>query len=119
MKPKTPQNNEQTIVRMARSSGLLRAGDLLKKGIPTITLTRLVSAGKLERVARGIYCIPNQSISEHRSLAEAAIQMPQGVVCLLSALRIHEIGTQAPFEVWLAIPNNLRTPKLEHRSVPD
>lgn len=114
MKPKTPQNNEQTIVRMARSSGLLRAGDLLKKGIPTITLTRLVSAGKLERVARGIYCIPNQSISEHRSLAEAAIQMPQGVVCLLSALRIHEIGTQAPFEVWLAIPNNLRTPKLEH-----
>ena len=56
----------------------------------------LVSAGKLERVARGVYSLPNQAISEYRSLAEVAIRVPRGVICLVSALRVHDIGTQAP-----------------------
>ena len=40
--------------------------------------------------------------------------MPRGVVCLLSALRAHGIGTQSPFEVWVAIPPHSPTPKLDH-----
>jgi predicted transcriptional regulator of viral defense system len=87
--------------------------DLLEQGLPTIALTRLVAAGKLERIARGVYSLPNQSISEHRSLAEAAIRVPRGVVCLLSALRVHDIGTQAPFEVWPAIPHHMLSPRLD------
>lgn len=117
MKPTSPQNHEQSILRLAQAGGFLRANDLLKKNIPTNTLTRMVVAGKLERVSRGVYCLPNQAISEHRSLAEAAIRVPQGVICLLSALQFHQIGTQAPFEIWLALPNELATPKLDHPAI--
>ncbi|WP_354328600.1 MULTISPECIES: type IV toxin-antitoxin system AbiEi family antitoxin domain-containing protein [Variovorax] len=50
-------------------------------------LSRLVSAGKLDRVARGVYTLPDRALSEYRSLAEVALRVPRGVVCLLSALR--------------------------------
>ena len=109
----TAASREQRVLRLARARKLLRARDVANAGLPTITLTRLVRAGKLERVARGLYGLPGAAPSEHRSLAEVASRVPKGVVCLLSALRVHEIGTQAPFEVWLAIPQNMVTPRLD------
>ena len=105
--------HEQRLLRLARTRKLLRARDVVQHGLPTITLTRLVQSGKLERVARGLYSTPGAAMSEHRSLAEVAARVPKGVVCLLSALRVHEIGTQAPFEVWLAIPSQMVTPRLD------
>ncbi len=117
MKPASSLSSEQAILDLAQARGLLRARDLLEHGLATVALTRLVSAGKLERIARGIYCLPNQSVSAHRSLAEVAIRVPRGVVCLLSALRVHEIGTQAPFEVWLAIPHHMLPPRLDQPSL--
>jgi predicted transcriptional regulator of viral defense system len=105
--------HKQQVLRLARARNLLRARDLTRNGLPTITLTRLVQAGKLERIARGLYGLPGAAISEHRSLAEVAARVPRGVVCLLSALRVHEIGTQAPFEVWLAIPQQMVAPRLD------
>lgn len=109
---KAPQTTEQAVLQLVRERHLLRARDLAHAGLPTIALTRLVSAGKLERVGRGVYSLPDQAISEHRSLAEVAIRVPRGVICLLSALRVHDIGTQAPHEVWLAIPHRALTPRL-------
>lgn len=105
-------NHEQQVLALARKQPLLRARDVAAQGLSTVTLTRLVASGQLERVARGVYSMPQRPISAHRSLAEVAIRVPHGVVCLLSALRLHEIGTQAPFEVWLAIPQTVPTPRL-------
>ena len=107
------QTSEQAVLQLARKHPLLRARDLARAGLPTIVLTRLVSAGKLERVGRGIYSLPNQAISENRSLAEVAIRVPRGVICLVSALRVHDIGTQAPHEIWLAIPHRMLSPRLD------
>ena len=109
--------HEQQVLRLARAHNLLRARDLAQYGLPTIALTRLVQAGKLERVARGLYGFPGAKISEHRSLAEVSARVPRGVVCLLSALRVHEIGTQAPFEVWIAIPQHMVTPRLDQPAI--
>lgn len=109
--------HEQKVLRLARARKLLRARDVTQHGLPTIVLTRLVQAGKLERVARGLYGLPGAATSEHRSLAEVAARVPKGVVCLLSALRVHEIGTQAPFEVWLAIPNHMVAPRLDQPAI--
>ena len=109
--------HEQQLMRLMRKRKLLRARDVAEQGLPTITLTRLVQADKLERVARGVYGLPGAATSEHRSLAEVAIRVPKGVVCLLSALQFHEIGTQAPFEVWLAIPNRVAAPRIEQPSI--
>ena len=108
---------EKQVLRLARTRKLLRARDVTGHGLPTIALTRLVQAGKLERVARGLYGVPGAKTSEHRSLAEVAARVPKGVVCLLSALRVHEIGTQAPFEVWIAIPQHMVTPRLDQPAI--
>lgn len=103
---------EQTALALAARQPLLRARDLAEQGLPTAILSRLVSSGKLERIARGVYSLPGRTLSEHRSLAEVSLRVPRGVVCLLSALRVHGIGTQAPFEVWMAIPHHSPTPRL-------
>ena len=113
----TTTTHEQQVLRLARARKLLRARDVTQQGLPTIVLTRLVQAGKLERVARGLYGLPGAAISEHRSLAEVSARVPKGVVCLLSALRVHEIGTQAPVEVWLAIPQHMVTPRLDQPAI--
>ncbi len=77
--------HEQQVLRLARARTLLRARDVTQQGLPTIALTRLVQAGKLERVARGLYGLPGAAISEHRSLAEVSARVPRGVVCLLAS----------------------------------
>jgi predicted transcriptional regulator of viral defense system len=79
-----------------------------------VALTRLVRQGLLTRVGRGLYAHPDRTVSEHGSLAEVARKHPQAIVCLLSALRVHNLTTQSPFEVWLAIPNKARAPKLAY-----
>lgn len=107
----------QAVLALARQHPLLRARDLAEHQLPTVVLSRLVAAGKLERVARGVYSLPGRRLSEHRSLAEVALRVPRGVVCLLSALRVHGIGTQAPFEVWLAIPHRMPVPRLDQPTV--
>ncbi|MBD2222762.1 type IV toxin-antitoxin system AbiEi family antitoxin domain-containing protein [Calothrix sp. FACHB-1219] len=113
MTPLSHPTLEQAALALAERQPLLRARDLAEQGLPTIVLSRLVSVGKLERVARGVYSLPGRSLSEHRSLAEVALRVPRGVVCLLSALRVHGIGTQAPFEVWVAIPHHSPTPRID------
>jgi predicted transcriptional regulator of viral defense system len=115
--PAAKSTHEQQLMRLARRCKLLRARDVAAHGLPTITLTRLVHAGRLERVARGLYGLPGAAISEHRSLAEVATRVPKGVVCLLSALQFHEIGTQAPFEVWIAVPNRAAAPRIDRPAI--
>lgn len=111
--PSTDKTLEQAVLALAERQPLLRARDLVKQGLPTMVLSRLVAAGKLERVARGVYGLRGRAPSEYRSLAESALRVPRGVVCLLSALCVHGIGTQAPFEVWMAIPPHTPTPRLD------
>ena len=102
---------EQQALALIRQRGLLRARDVAAAGVPTALLTRLVRAGRLQRVERGLYALPDASLDAHRSLAEVTLRAPRGVICLLSALRVHEIGTQAPFEVWLALPQGVNPPR--------
>lgn len=105
-------SQEAAVLELAKERPLLRARDLGDRVLPTIALTRLVAAGKLERVARGVYSLPSRRLTEHSSLAEVCLRVPNAVVCLLSALRFHGVGTQAPFEVWIALPYKAPTPKL-------
>jgi predicted transcriptional regulator of viral defense system len=91
--------------------------ELAELGIHRQILTRLVAAGDLERVGRGLYHLPEQPITENHGIALAAAAVPQGVVCLLSALRLHDIGTQAPSEVWMALDRRAWRPAVEYPPV--
>lgn len=104
----------QRILDLVEQHGLIRPRDLDTLGLSRMALTRLVKQGRLLRVGRGLYALPQRPTSEHATLAEVARRYPGAVVCLLSALRFHDITTQAPFEVWLAIPNKARAPRLDY-----
>jgi predicted transcriptional regulator of viral defense system len=93
---------------------VIRASDVGALGIHTQALTRLEKEGAIERVGRGLYRPAGVELTEHHGLALAASSVPKGVVCLLSALRFHDVTTQNPFEVWLAIERRSRAPKLEY-----
>ena len=79
-------------------------------GFPHTYLGELAKRGRAIRQARGIYLHPDADIPAHFSLAFACRQVNGGVICLLSALRFHEIGTQNPHEVWLALDRKARQP---------
>ncbi len=99
---------------LARSQGVLRPRDLDALDIPRDYLDRLRRRGLLERLGRGLYALAAVEWSEHHLLAEAAKRVPQGVVCLLSALRFHGISPGLPAEVWLALPVKARSPRVDH-----
>ncbi len=78
------------------------------------TTARLVQGGQLQKLSRGLYSLPDRTPSEHDTLAEVAAKSTQGVVCLISALRFHELTTQQSSEIWLAIPHKAHPPKMDY-----
>ena len=89
------ETTQESILDLARTRGLLRPLDLASHGLPRVSLTRLVRQGRLARVGRGLYALPDREVSQHAALAEVARRHPRAVVCLLSALRFQDITTQA------------------------
>lgn len=101
------------VLTLARAKGVLRARELEPLGIARATLTRLEQQGQLQRVGRGMYIRADAEPGEHHTLVEATKRVPHGVICLLSALQFHELTTQVPHEVWLAIANKARKPRTD------
>src|SRR5205814_1083672 len=87
-----------------------RPRDLETLKIPFAELQRLVANGIVEKVGRGLYRLAAAEPSEFEMLAMIASALPGAIVCLLSALTLHGIGTQAPHEVWLALDRKARKP---------
>lgn len=90
--------------------GLFRASDLESHGIPKGRLRSMLQKGEAEQVGRGLYRLANLEPTELETVAVVASAVPAGIVCLLSALQMHEIGTQSPHEVWIAIDRKARKP---------
>lgn len=106
-----PSTGTERVIELIKKAGIFRPKDLDPHGIPREYLMRLYRKGVVQRVGRGLYTLADADISEHYSLAEAGKRIPQGVICLLSALRFHGLTTQAPFQVWMAIDVKARKPK--------
>lgn len=103
---------EAEILETLREQGLVRPRDLEGLGVQRGYLRQLVEKGKAERLARGLYEIVDAEVTEHHLLAAVAKRVPRGIVCLISALAYHGIGTQSPHEVWMAIDRKARKPEL-------
>ena len=104
-------SKEELIVKKIRKMGVVRSRELEEIGVSREYIRRLVERNILRRVERGLYSLPDQKLSVNHSLAEASKRVPQGIVCLLSALRFHKLTTQAPFEVWMALPAQAWQPR--------
>jgi predicted transcriptional regulator of viral defense system len=109
----SPTPLEASVTALARQHGVLRSSDFEAYGVSRMAVQRLCERGVLRRLGRGIYSLADAEFTEHHTLAEAARRVPAAVVCLLSALRFHELTTQNPFEVWLAIDGKAFKPKVD------
>lgn len=93
--------------------GTVRSRELEAAGLARAQISRMVEHGSLVRVARGLYALPDQMPGADDGILIAATRAPNAIFCLLTALRIHGITTQAPFELWIGIGNKDRAPRLE------
>jgi predicted transcriptional regulator of viral defense system len=107
----------QRALALLQKQGYARARDLDAIGVPRVVLTRLSASGQMERVGRGLYRLPGSVVSENESLAVIATRIPQAVFCLLTALQFHELTTQLPRQVWIAMPRGSHTPRIEYPPV--
>jgi predicted transcriptional regulator of viral defense system len=107
----------QKIMHYIREHGMVRPRDIEGIGLPREYLVRLHRQGKLNRSGRGIYTVPDANVTERHSYAEVAKHVPEAVVCLLSALAFHEITTQSPPSVWIALRKGARKPALTSPSL--
>ena len=111
------KDRTQQILDLARNSGIVSTREMRSLGIHHEYLQRLCAEGQLVRTGRGLYMLPDAEVTAHHGLAQAGKAVPNGVICLLSALRFHEIGTQAPHQVWIAIDRRDARPRVKHPQV--
>ena len=98
-------------INLLRTQGIVRLSEFKGAGITAATISRMVHAGDVIRLARGLYQLPDAPLDGNHSLAEAAKRVPKGVVCLVSALAYHELTDQLPRAVWMAIGTKDWMPK--------
>jgi len=110
----TVDTHAMQVLRIVETRGLVHSRELTASQIPRAVLMRLVRAGRLKQIARGVYALPDQPVSRQHPLAEVAARSSRGVFCLLTALRFHGIRIQSPDDIWLAIPNKGRAPSGDH-----
>ena len=107
-------STERHIQTLLRRAGTARSRELVAAGTTRSQLSRMVATGQLLRVARGLYALPDYEGGEHGALVTVAKRAPGVLFCLLTALRIHDLTTQAPFEIWIAIGNKEHPPRLDY-----
>ena len=96
-------SKKDKLLMKAKGKMLIRPKDFEDIKGARVHLSQLVAGGELVKVGRGLYAPAGSDFDERQSLLETARLVPKGVICLLSALRFHELTTQNPFEIWLAV----------------
>ena len=112
--PEPAHTNTERVLQIVREAGLVRARDLAAHGLSPTHLQRLYEQGRILRSGRGVYLSADTDPGEHASLAEVALRVPAGIVCLLSALQFHGLTSQAPHQVWIALPPRAHTPRPDY-----
>jgi predicted transcriptional regulator of viral defense system len=110
----TATDNQQKALDYAKRHGPFRPREVRELGVHPQDIRRLCDKGLLNRVSRGLYELADAEPVEHQTLVEACKLVPHGVVCLLSALHFHSVGTQLPHKVWLAIPATANRPRVSN-----
>jgi predicted transcriptional regulator of viral defense system len=97
-----------------RHGGVLRMSEALYAGIHRRMLYSMLEAGVIEQLSRGLYRLADLPPLGNPDLVSVSLKIPNGVICLISALAYHEITTQVPHEVYVALDRGTETPRLNH-----
>jgi predicted transcriptional regulator of viral defense system len=99
------------------ANGVLRSRALVKSGLSRQRIKELTDTGRLKHLGRGLYSLPDSEVTENHELAQIAARVPQGVICLTSALQFHGLTTESPWCIHLMLPRGSRPPHIEHPPV--
>ena len=105
---------ENVITLFIKHGGTMRTREVLAAGVHPRTLYELRDSGELEQLTRGVYRLTDLPPLSDPDLATVAKRVPNAVVCLISALAVHELTTQIPHVVHLALPRTARCPSLNY-----
>jgi predicted transcriptional regulator of viral defense system len=97
-----------------QNNGIVRAGQAKKLGVHQQTLADMVDAGILVRETRGLYRLADLPPLSNPDLVQVAIRVPESVICLISALSFHNLTTQIPYRVYIALPQKTKAPHLDY-----
>lgn len=97
-----------------RHGGGVRMSEALRLGLNRKTLYAMRDAGVIEAVSRGLYRLASLEAFAHPDLVTVARRVPQGVLCLISALSFHELTTQVPHAIDVALERGSRKPRLDY-----
>lgn len=111
---KTSRSIENAITLFRQQGGILRTGEALRLGIHPRTLYAMRDSGLLEQLSRGLYRLAELPPLSNPDLVTVALKVPQAVICLVSALAFHELTTQIPHFVDIALPNRAERPRLDY-----
>lgn len=102
---------KREVLSLARRR-LVRSRELEARGLSRVQLRKLVDQGLLQNTHRGLYTTSDAPIDAHVSLAEVAARSPKAVICLLSALRFHQLTTENPSDVYVMLPVGTQRPRI-------
>lgn len=94
--------------------GIMRTSQAVKMGINQHTLIRMYEEGILVREARGLYRLSDLPPLSNPDLVLVATRVPESVICLISALNFHNLTTQIPYRVYIALPRNNKPPRIDY-----
>lgn len=114
---KTKVTVKKAIAVFRQHGGVLRTAEAIRQGIHPRTIYEIRDSGLIEPISRGLYRLSSLPPLSAPDLASVSLQVPGGVICLISALAFHDITTQVPHEVYIALQHGSTRPKIEHPPV--
>ncbi len=118
MTEKSKNNKSSRFIRaesvFRKHGGILRTNQILREGIHPDTLYTMRDSGSLVTVSRGVYRLSGSPPLSNPDLVTVSMRVPAGVICLISSLSFHDLTTQIPHEVHVALPKGAEEPRLDH-----
>ncbi|HLR00016.1 MAG TPA: type IV toxin-antitoxin system AbiEi family antitoxin domain-containing protein [Sphingobacterium sp.] len=105
---------EAAIQQFNTHGGVMRTSETEEVGIHNRTLYHMLEEGYLTKLERGLYKLADTDMLAHPDLVIVAKKVPKATVCLISALDVHEMTTEIPHKVHIALPRTSRNPTLDH-----
>jgi len=112
-----PETIEKTLDAFRQHDSILRTSQAIQLGIAPRTLYALYEAGLLVKITRGVYRLAEAEPLSNSDLIQVSLRIPKGIICLISALSYHNLTTQIPHQVYVALPLDAEKPRLAYPPV--
>lgn len=105
---------ENAINVFQENHGILRTSQAKRLGVHEPVIQQMYQEGLLVKEAHGLYRLANMPRLSNPDLVQIAVRVPAAVFCLISALNYHNLTTQIPHKVYIALPRDVKAPRIDY-----